>query len=282
MKTTLLRKDRGFSMAELMVSVVIIAILSGIMFAALARAKTNAIYTKTAPAMTAALNGFHDYATEHNGYFPPAYFPKGGESDGATGDNLTGQARWLDQTIFGQVYPNANAAIDDTDEQGKDAGDNTVGVEDGGAFGHHLIKTIFEVPASVVYDPNEQNWYNHSYCINRALITDQVRRKQPKPEFSPRNRNLFADDAATMLIVEGSEGDNNSIAPENYGQILDAAKRYEDKYVHAGFMDGHVERIKLDRFPKNAGGTDDASYFWRGVSMQSYSAYSRDNPKINY
>ncbi|MEM7011524.1 MAG: prepilin-type N-terminal cleavage/methylation domain-containing protein, partial [Verrucomicrobiota bacterium] len=92
MKLTPTRGYRGFSMAELMVAIVIIVALMSVLLPALRYAQKNAVWVKSSPKITAALNGFHDYATEHNGYFPPAYFPSGGESDTATGDNLEGQA----------------------------------------------------------------------------------------------------------------------------------------------------------------------------------------------
>ncbi|MEM7011144.1 MAG: hypothetical protein AAF585_06640, partial [Verrucomicrobiota bacterium] len=171
---------------------------------------------------------------------------------------------------------------DGDDAAESDSGDNTTGVKNGGGFGQHLIKTVFEIDASVQNDPSERNWYNHSYCVNRSLITDTIYRRQSKPEFTPRNRNLFKDDAATALIIEGTEGDRNSIGVGDMRQINEAAKRYDDKFVHVGFMDGHVERIKLRNFPTGTG-SDENSFFWTGLDQEDYQAYEKNSTgSVNY
>lgn len=299
MKTPAFRRNRGFTMTEIMVVLTIIVILALVAMPAFTKMRVRAIWTKTAPQMQAVLNGFHDYATDHNGYFPPAYYPQGGESDNSSGDDLSGEAKWLDRTIFGQVYPDKNALINmeegafNADKRGamtgkeaasQDQGDNTSGVS-GSAKGHHLRQTVFEVLASIHLNPSEQNYYNHTYCLNRKLVTDSLRAQQSKPEFSLRQRSLFPDDAATMLLVEGSEGDHNSVAPESFSQILDAAKRYDDRFVHVGFMDGHVDRVKISEFPKSHTGTDENSIFWTGVKMDAYKTFENGTTgqrKVNY
>ena len=191
---------------------------------------------KTAPAMAAILNGFHDYATEHNGYFPLAYDPE------------TGEDRWLDTTIFPQIYP--NAAPEEVDLQ----------------QGHYLQMTVFQIRSNVITYPKEQNRYNHSVALNRDLITDKIARQSEHPEFTPRNRNLFADDAATMIIIEVAEGDHNSISHTDRAQLMPAPKRNGGKYIHAGFMDGHVERVKKSKIPITT--NDEGAWFWTGAPAQ--------------
>lgn len=203
-------------------------------------------WVKTSPAMTAVLNAFHDYAAEHDGYFPPAYDPK------------TGGYRWLDTTIYLQIYPEAKIAPDKVN-------------------GTHLQKTVFECPASLQQNPKETNWYNHSWVLNRDLITEAKFRQLPFPEYSPRKRSLFGwNDSKTMLLTEAIVGDYNSVSHTDFARIKAAANwRYDGEYVHVGFMDGHVERVKLRDIPKDLTNDDDA-FFWTGLGADDLKAYQQD------
>ena len=122
------------------------------------------------------------------------------------------------------------------------------------------------------------NFYDHGFCLNRSLVTDPVSRKEAKPEFTPRKRALFEDDAATMLLMEGSEGDElNSIAVDNFvEQVEHALKRYKGKFVHVAFMDGHVEKLKLREIPNSVSNVEDKdTLFWTGFGSDKYSDYER-------
>lgn len=280
MKAKIPHRRGGYTLLELVVSMSIILVLVSIIAAAVSRAITRAVWTETTPHMQAVLNGFAQYAVDHNGHYPPAFFPTGG-TDSASGEEVRGKGRWLDETIYGTVYPDKHEELSLEDAATRDDEDNTTGVL-GSSNGMHLQQTVFEVPASVRINPREKNWYNHSYCLNKELITDQIRRNQPNPEFSPRRRALFPDDSATMLIVEATEGEMNSVGIDGWSQIEEASKRYNGKFVHVGYMDGTVERVKLRDFHRN-GGDDDGSFFWHGVDRQAYERYSGGGSRrINY
>ncbi len=232
---------------------------------------TNA---KTAPHMKAILFGFHDYATEHNEFFPPAYFPDAGSADQLGESSSSGEARWLDSTIFAQVYPDRSASVDGTRS---DATDNTTRSYSGEGDGAHLLQTVFLVESALhLYASEEElNYYDMSFCLNRSLITDTSQAASKNAEFTPRKRSLFADDAATMLIIEGSEGEKNSISFNDRDQIEEGAARYDGRFVHVGFMDGHVERLKLHEIPESPTENDEDqdSFFWTGTDLLSLRAY---------
>jgi prepilin-type N-terminal cleavage/methylation domain-containing protein/prepilin-type processing-associated H-X9-DG protein len=281
MKAKFSDRSRGFTLLELLVVILIMAVLVSIISAVVNKAITRAIWTKTSPQMVAILTNFTQYATDHNGHYPPAYFPNGG-SDTASGEEVKGSGRWLDETIFGVAYPD-KATDMSMDEAATRDGDDTTSGTTGGNNGEHLRQTIFEVPASVRINERDKNMYNHSYCLNKDLITDSIQRTQPQPEFSSRRQNLYPDDAATMLIVEGSEGNMNSVGADGWSQIQTASLRYNGKFVHVGFMDGHVERVKIKDFPRSGSGSDEDSFFWHGVNMEAYRNYQNSSGgKINY
>lgn len=285
---------RGFSFIEIMVALIIIGVIASLMLPIYTRLRMMAVATKTAPHMKAVLAGFHDYAAAHNEYFPPAYFA-GDASDSAsqTGETRTGEARWLDSTIYAQVYPDSTAAVDlgdaaDANERAGgslgntgDSGNNNT--RDGsGGDGSHLKDTVFLVDAAfLMYAADDDaSFYDMSFCLNRSLITDSSQANSSDWEFTPRKRSLYVDDAATMLIIEGDEGDKNSIGVGDEEQIEAGAERYGGRYVHVGFMDGHVERVKIGDIPTDPTADDEKEedcYFWTGTSIENYEAFTRGN-----
>ncbi|MEM1296414.1 MAG: prepilin-type N-terminal cleavage/methylation domain-containing protein [Verrucomicrobiota bacterium] len=297
------QSTRGFSFIEMMVAIIIITVIASLTLPVYTRLRTMATATKTAPHMKAILAGFHDYALAHNDYFPPAYFPSGAEgSSSQTGETRSGEARWLDSTIYAQVYPDKTAAIDlaasaENNEMSGGALGNTSDTADNntrdgsGGNGSHLKDTVFLVDAAVHLYAGETdtNYYDMTFCLNRSLITDPSQSRTTDAEFTPRKRSLFADDAATMLIIEASEGDKNSIGYGDTEQIEEGARRYKGRFVHVGFMDGHVERVRLNNIADSPQGEDEGEasddeedyYFWTGTSSEAYQAYlsSSKGPK---
>tara|TARA_R110002096_G_scaffold91625_9_gene207306 strand:- start:20512 stop:21447 length:936 start_codon:yes stop_codon:yes gene_type:complete len=281
---------RGFSFIEIMVALIIIGVIASLMLPVYTRLRNMAVATKTAPHMKAILAGFHDYAAAHNEYFPPAYFPGDASSSASqTGETRTGEARWLDSTIYAQVYPDRTAATDlgsaaDANETSGGALGNTGDSSDNntrdgsGGDGSHLKDTVFLVDAArLLYAAeDDKTYYDMSFCLNRSLITDSSQAGSGDWEFTPRKRSLFVDDAATMLLIEGDEGDKNSIGFGDEEQIEEGAKRYGGRYVHVGFMDGHVERTKIAEIPIDPTGDPDKEencYFWTGTSIENYKAF---------
>ena len=182
---------------------------------------------------------------------PPAYDPE------------TGEDRWLDTTIYLQIYP--NAATEKVDPVPEEV--DPVPEEFDSQQGHHLQKTVFEISSSVVAYPKEQNWYNHSIALNRDLITDKIARQSEHPEFTPRNRNLFTDDAATMLIIEAAEGDLNSISHTDRAQLMPALKRNDGNYFTLVSWTVTSSDASCREIPATT--TDDeGAWFWTGAAPQ--------------
>ena len=276
-------RRRGFSLIEMIFAIVIIATLTTLSMPVYTKLRQKAIWVKTPKHMTAIVSGFHDYATEHNEYFPPAYFPNGveGMADELEEEGRTGTARWLDSTIFAQVYPDRSGSSSDADNTTK---------QYSGQTGAHMVDTVFLVPAAQHYHAKNPraSFYDMSFCLNRALITDRIHAQGNNPAFSPRKRSLFVDDAATMLIVEGSEGDNNSVDSSSTSQLNDALRWYKGKFIHVGFMDGHVEKMSvagnrsaMRKIPSNPlNGDESDCLFWTGVGKEAYSAYMQGSTSM--
>jgi len=221
---------------------------------------------RTASNMRPVVLAFHEYAVEHNEYFPPAYFANGNQNN-KMGQTVKGEGRWLASTIFAQVYPDKSSST--TGDASSDAEDVTTKDFDS-PNGEFLQGTVFEVEASVKKYPKEKNFFNHSYCLNAELITDSEGYKSGNWRFTPRKRSIFPNDTNTMLIVEALEGDHNSVTAATIDQIEKAFDRYDGRFVHVGYMDGHVARIKKNDLPKDARGSDESSIFWTGVDLEMF------------
>jgi len=279
-------------MIELMVVIAIIAVLAVISFPAYHAAKKRAYWAKTPRQMAKVIEAFHAYAADHNGYFPPAYFPDGADDQAQSemDDDFEGVSAWLNSTIYGQVYPdNLDTAAE---QERKESAGETSG--SGPSYeqsenGEHLQDTVFVVQASTLAHPQDDNLYNHSFLLNRSLATDRIGEQDP---FAPRNSTIYTDLSAVMLLTEGSAGDHyNSIAVEDAegDQLEQGFERYDGKKVNVGYMDGHVVQVKKDDFRTSLDFGDDenqkrASHlFWKGLTAQELQTMLRtDVGRVNY
>jgi len=107
----------------------------------------------------------------------------------------------------------------------------------------HLRDTVFVVKASVDADPEEECYYNHSFLLNRSLVADAT---ASTPEYAPRKVTMFEDWTSVMLLTEGPQGEHNSVAVTDLTQLKDGLKRYDGKFIHFAFLDGHVETVRAD------------------------------------
>lgn len=211
----------AFSLIEIMIVVVILALLVSIGLPAYLGTMKRAEWSKVQAQMKSIVSSFHTYSSEHDGYLPPAWFP-----DGPTKDS------WLDTTIYPYVYPESGYSKKDS-EGNVQKYDSDKGI--------HLRDTVFVVKPSVLKFPKETNYYNHSFLLNRSLVAEATAKN---PEFSPRKVTMYEDWTSIMLLTEGNKGDHNSIAQSNLDQLKKGLERYDGKFVHFAFLDGHVEQIK--------------------------------------
>jgi len=217
------RRVGAFSLIELMIVIVIIAMLTAIGLPAFFSATRRAEWAKVQAQMKSIVTAFHTYSADHDGYMPPAYYP-----DGRV------KASWLDTTIFPYVYP--ESGFTGEDDEGNEVAYDSVNAD-------HLRDTVFVVKASVDTNPEEECYYNHSFLLNRSLVAEAT---ALTPEFAPRKITMFEDWTSVMLLTEGPQGDHNSVSVTDLTQIEDGLKRYDGKFVHFAFLDGHVEMVKAD------------------------------------
>ncbi len=233
--------NAAFNLIEIMIVVVILALLISIGLPAFLGAIKRAEWSKVQSQLKSIVSSFHTYSSENDGYIPPAWFP-GGEKPGS----------WLDTTIFPYVYP--ESGVTSKDDEGNE-------LKYDPAKGNHLRDTVFVVKASVDAFPKEDNFYNHSFLLNRSLVAEAT---ATNPEFAPRKVAMYEDWTSVMLLTEGDMGDHNSISQTNLDQLKEGMKRYEDKFVHFAFLDGHVEQIKasaikaMGKVTPGTGGTMEA------------------------
>jgi prepilin-type N-terminal cleavage/methylation domain-containing protein/prepilin-type processing-associated H-X9-DG protein len=270
MKLALSRPGRaGFNLIEIMIVILIIAVIGGIALPALFATLKRAEWSKTRAQMRAIVSAFHTYAAEHNNLMPPAYYPNG-EREG----------RWLDTTIFVYVRnPDEEAAMGQGGGSGGGTGGGSGEEEPGfdAEKGTHLLETVFVCPASVKAFPDEDNYYNHSFLLNRSLIAAPG---VQDPEFAPRPITLFQDWASVMLLAEGPEGNNNSIAHGEWTQLEEGMKRYDGRFSHFAYLDGHVEQIRrqdLEEMKQVQAGSSNGDFriegwhtAWFGVTPDRY------------
>lgn len=283
----------GFSLLELMVTITIIVLLFSISMPAYNLVKKRAYWAKTPGQMSKVVGAFHAYSADHNGYFPPAYFPTGADSaSGTMDDNLEGASGWLNSTIYAQMYPDASvtSSSGDTGSGGADSTDGTTKSYEQSDKGLHLKDSVFEVTASALAFPEDDNLYNHSFLLNRSLATERAYNQN---EFAPRKSTIYTDLSSIMLLIEGRGGDKfNSVAfQDSEGEdVQQGFDRYDGKFIHVGFMDGRVVQTKPSDFPKSPdesmGGSalpDAAFLFWRGVTRKEYDTLVRtDTGRVKY
>lgn len=241
-------RNQGMSLLELMVVIVIIVLIVSIGFPATSAVRQRAATAVTTSQMRNILNAFSTYASDNDDFYP-----------GAKVDTEDGEERWLGSNgpIFRALYPQGNAGPDLYTD------------------GQHLFQTVFISEQSLKVFRDDKDLFNHSFCLNASLITDNIGRKQSEPEFSKRNRFLYPSETQTMLIIEADGADYNSVQYDASSRIDEAMERNWNKFVLVGYMDGTVGKIRKDKVPNHTD-DDDSSYFWTGVDKDSFSAYEKN------
>lgn len=263
--------DKGFSLIEILVAIVIIAILASLTIGALETAKTTARAAISSASMKEIVNGTILWAGENGNRLPSPQYPGGMVVPNGMSqdqffpqywDKVPGSGLWLDGVVFGQLY------LKTEDERVEDSG----GVATGGGYqmdeaGTHLIATHFESKQSTLKFPEEKNWHRHSYAMNKNIQFDLIHRSSGSPDPWLTEKTLsnivFAPNA--MVYIECIE--QNVVDFTSRDLIVETAtKRWGGNKVIAGFLDGHVERILVNEIPLQNPQTDRiSSRFWRGV-----------------
>ncbi|RFC43878.1 MAG: Tfp pilus assembly protein PilE [Verrucomicrobia bacterium] len=261
-------RNAAFNLLEIMIVVVIIALLISIGLPAYTAIVKRAEWSKVQSQMKSIVTSFHSYGAEHDGYFPPAWFPAGKPA-----------GSWLDTTIFPYVYPESGYT-------GKDTDGNSIHYD--AEKGTHLKDTVFVVKPSVLAFPKEEDFYNHSFLLNRSLVAEAT---ATNPDFAPRKPTMYEDWTSVMLLTEGSKGDHNSVSVSDLSQLDQGMKRYQGLFVHFAFLDGHVEQVKaadvklMKKITKGGGGDmamDGWHAAWFGFTPERMpSATNRSRP-VNY
>ena len=251
------KRSQAFTLVEILVVIIVIAILAAFAGSAYKHVIRQAYTTKNLNNMKQMTSATMLWAADHGDKLPsplysgnevdlPQYWDLG--TDGTPG-------LWLNGVVFAQVY------IEDNESQQsismKVQGQSNV------TAGGHLVDTIFQ---SAIGDfGQERDFYRHSYAMNANLMYDQlaVIRGLENPWYSEKAVAKF-DPVKSMLYVDCI--DTNIVMAENYQAVVDAASRYDGKFVLCAFLDGTVRKVPVNEIP--AGGETsnrEASLFWRGV-----------------
>ncbi len=262
---------RGFTLVELLVVIVIIVILAGLGAGGYRKAMNSARMTSTVNNLASLVTATHNWGTDHGGKLPSPEYPgayKGGNypSEGATPAesnpeywDLGDSGLWLDGVIFAQVM------IEPGDEAKMSLNEFTSNsrASDGG----HLVGTIFESKASVENNRAETDWYKHSFAMNANLQFDGLFSEVgggTQAFLTEKTLGNLSFQANAMLFIDCNE--KNVVMAEDIALIRLSAERYEGNKVIVGYVDGHVERVNVDRLPSGDVNSDpEASKFWRGV-----------------
>ncbi|MEM0968437.1 MAG: prepilin-type N-terminal cleavage/methylation domain-containing protein, partial [Verrucomicrobiota bacterium] len=138
---------KGFTMLELVITILIIVILATLSMPAYNSVRKRAYWSKTTPQMRSVIEAFNLYAVEHGDFYPPAYFPEGAsDSDSSLLDSdLEGDSGWLNSTIYSQLYPRGDSGSGDDSDSSDGDEDFSLDQDD---VGEHLRGTVFVVQAS--------------------------------------------------------------------------------------------------------------------------------------
>ncbi len=259
------RRKSAFTLLELMIVIIIIAILGALSFPVFAKIKAlaneavcvnNLKQITSATMLWAADHGDKLPSPKYNGDEPdlPQYWSLG--TDGEEGV-------WLNGVVFAQVYLEEEP---ETDDQGNAVAPSVGGATNLADTGKHLVGTVFESTVSTSKNADERDWYRHSYAMNANIMYDElaILRNLPNPWYSEKALSKL-EPAATMLYIDCA--DANIVMAADLPLILDTAdERYNGKKILAAFVDGRVEKIHPTEIPDGSIETDrEASFFWRGV-----------------
>ncbi len=250
-------------MIELLIVILIIGILSALAFPVAGKVKRLADEAVTINNLKQISSATMVWAAEHGDKLPspkysgdeidlPLYWTL--QTDGEEG-------LWLNGVVFAAVYIEEDLADDPSDIVPAPSGGSNQA-----SSGVHLVSTVFESRVSTLANPQETNWYKHSFAMNANLMYDEMAtlRGLPNPWYSEKALSKF-EPAAAMLFIDCSEP--NVVMAEDLPSILETAEeRYDGKRVAVCYLDGRVQKIHPDEIPASDPESDrESSLFWRGV-----------------
>jgi len=262
---------RGFTLVEVLVVIVIVVILAGLGAGGYRKAINAARMTGTVNNLGSLVTATHNWGTDHGGKLPSPEYPgayQGGNypSEGATPAesnpeywNLGDSGLWLDGVIFAQVMIEPG----DPEKMSLSEFESESKATDGG----HLVGTIFESSGSVDNNRGETDWYRHSFAMNANLQFDGLFSEVgggTQAFLTEKTLGNLSFQSNAMLFIDCNE--KNVVMAEDIDFIKESADRYGGNKVIVGYVDGHVERVKVGNLPTGSVDTDpEASKFWRGV-----------------
>lgn len=248
--------NQGFTLVEIMVVVVILALLAGIAYPALTKAIAKADEAKTMADLKTITNATISWAGDNNGRLPSPQYQADGADLPPYWDLATTSGLWLDGVVFAQVY----IGNDDPEKEQKayesfKSGGGSAQASEGG----HLVGTAFENTASVKKLAGDRNWYHHSYAMNANLKPDEINAgnflsEKSLTKFIGPNAMLFIDSQNTNVVMA-----------TDAGAIIETGKtRYQEPRVLASFLDGNVQKVAEADLPTDTTSRE-GSLFWLGV-----------------
>jgi len=256
---------RGFTLLETLVVIAIVLTLAGVALPAYNGIIRGANRTHTVNGLKNMTNAVHLWGADHGSKIPSPIYPGGLPANAqlpAYHDlGVGGQAgMWLNGVVYAVISIGMDAMSN---------GDSVPLPPDSpvATAGDHLMGTVFESKTSLKANPNERNWYRHSYAMNANLEFDEIYRhtNSTDPYLTPKDITKFNQPKA-MIFVDCI--DKNVIMASDAMLLEQAAERHGGKFVIASFLDGSVRKVGTHEIPRGQETTDrEASYFWRGVDV---------------
>ena len=248
------RHNRGaaFTLLELLIVIVIIAALSALMFPALNGIVNSARATTATYALRDIVNGTVNWSVDHGNRIPsPIYSSNDYEPDEEAEYNPTGTGLWCDGVLFKNIYPDTDPATPSPSLA---------------TAGGHLIGTVFESIASVNANPDELDWYKHSYGMNKSLVHDEINKDAADPDLTEKNMVNIEYLSSAMIFMDSPDANVIDAETMPFEALENASKRYLNKFVLVAYLDGHIVRMNPAMIPPGDPNSNrDASRFWRGV-----------------
>lgn len=244
---------KAFTLIELLIVVTIIALLATMMIPAATGVMSSARATTAAGGMHEMVVATITWSVDNGNRIPSPLYPGGEEAPFPENAFTTDTGLWCDGVIFKLLYPETDPANP---------------VPSRASAGGHLIDTLFESKASVKVSPDNTNWYNHTYAMNKNLAFDELSKNSSDPWLTEKSMSNIKFLTNAMIYMDASVNviDASMVGGgDSEGSLLgDAAARYRDKFLLVAFMDGHVVRMRPDDIPTDTS-TREGSRFWLGT-----------------
>lgn len=231
-RTERLRKS-GFTLIELSVTIMILAVLVAFSIPTLQKARNSSNQTVCASNLRQIGVSLLTYAADNGGMFPPAENP--------TAQN---QFKTWGYTIWTYAgYSLSNFKYPNNDLQGSGGADLNI----------FHCPTTKKYPASKISDiqaPNAKasSINRYSYALNDGPVNNS-------PTTSIRSAQLI-NPAATAMVLEQTENPSNQFVYHNFYGLLP-----HNRMCNVLFFDGHVALTAYDDIPPSSQST---STFWKG------------------